>query len=1231
MLVCSLHMPAKLRSFKSKVVFIGISSFIFLFSILLLFLYKHQTTPTTIRHSSISTNTFTVTMLTDWKAGSKLIVADNQQFTNPVEFSDTRVQESGNALRSNTHVLVARDLEPKTQYWYKVQSGFTTIHDTAIFTLKTPEVNKEATSPLPIFGNIIDQNGKPLPGVLVDVYAERADGTRSSTITTYSDEKGAYSTDLADLRQLNLSSYWDHESTIPAKIRVLARTQNEQYFYDIHNQEYQPVTTFVFGEVEQFADTNSIDSDSSLAQLYSRLIPSARADYGCYYKSDSDNNDTAICGASCTGDDEWEINGTCNRGTCVMKTDKKSCDEFSTDGASERTPENTTDGEKTVQCKEAQGAQSNCDYFKETNNVEVCGWEDNIKSITGKWGCGINDSQAQPQPTEDKSQMVCSFLHTTFAEVSKPGAAFAEKPCEAGNYARQETMKRPESKGLTYLDCGTGRAISTMDTTCATNPQQAPSPQTPANPPASVNNSNCVQAHGGSKEHYQCIAKGGKEGKGYARAFSDNECSYVVNQEYCNGACVAEGHVNECNGEQKPAQPAPEVTRKPDAPKPEPKPAKVEGTPAPQPATKPAQQNNTPQTVNPQQGSDLIEDWRRYCRDSNSGEVVSFVRRENETWVYEYSCVNIVYNEKCAGGNLVVRRWDTPSNTIKTLSCELGDPYPVCSSDPAMNCVPNEHYTPDPQSRLYCKRDRALHFCQCSQDRGICRPSVSVPLKSASTKMITDDSSACSGGLIQQQNGQPSVCFISHCMYNGFGGKNAPQTSSTLRTTSVRVQPYSCTQGEEAVIGVDRFYSIDDSYADPIMCANLTNEEVQKFSACASLMTLSGVAPTMGQNVFYTTQATYNVSGKVTGRDSDTVYRAPHQTPGVTVRFSNGSICHGDSGGMSYDANGNVLGSISYWVTEGGKMDPEYKLRNGRGCSSNINTVPFFTPSWSNTSPLYAQTSDTLSVLGVDDQKPPSLNNAITSSRFSLDSGKYELSNGVSIHINSPTEVSLYEDTNGNGVRDEGEPNAVGLALRINKVAESFTYEVNNGWNALNFPFFKNEDTSFKASEIRAQAAGQGVNIQSIKKWAGKWIEYTVAENKVYGTDFIIKPNEGYMVRALNTGTFTIFGVKGQEPVPLQTLNGWALVGVAPGNNQEGSVYSNKEFNDDITAFEFVKTARTKGIHINNITRYDNGVYRGVNITRKESGSYKEFGLDFAITAQEAYFIRADKKTVFVP
>jgi len=334
----------------------------------------------------------------------------------------------------------------------------------------------------------------------------------------------------------------------------------------------------------------------------------------------------------------------------------------------------------------------------------------------------------------------------------------------------------------------------------------------------------------------------------------------------------------------------------------------------------------------------------------------------------------------------------------------------------------------------------------------------------------------------------------------------------------------------------------------------------------------------------------------------------------------------------SYDVNstnwgGNQLDYIKYWLSR----IPKYEGTGTDGIANNW-WLYFADPALALT-----VSPETINVPTEDNGSPaPTTTNGEKNkeeieSGDELQPGKYVLANGVTLSIDKPLTITLYEDSNGNGMRDPSEKILENSSIEVLEKKDLFTYTLVKGWNAINLPFLKSGDSGYTASEIAAIAKGQNIAITSLKKWEGRWVEYGSDAQKTYGQDFRMRPNQGYFMQSNQSGTLKINGVKPTNTLPLQFLNGWSFIGIAPGEAKTGeSNFTNTGLSKQPKAFEFIDTVHKadNSVDISNVTRYDKGAYRGVNVGGKDR---KKFGLDFSLIATEAYFVKTGKKAVFAP
>ena len=238
-------------------------------------------------------------------------------------------------------------------------------------------------------------------------------------------------------------------------------------------------------------------------------------------------------------------------------------------------------------------------------------------------------------------------------------------------------------------------------------------------------------------------------------------------------------------------------------------------------------------------------------------------------------------------------------------------------------------------------------------------------------------------------------------------------------------------------------------------------------------------------------------------------------------------------------------------------------------------------------------------------------------------------------------EIIVFEDKNGNGIMDEGESVLENTPVAV--VQEKITRDINliNGWNAISFNFIpeKEDGTQMRAKDFLESVIAHGGYAITIETYDGRWINYTirahVENNKVvidsYGSEadnFALQPGVGYFVRSLWNRSIPVTGQQLTDSAPVQLNNGWTLIGLAPGAVNK---WSHSEFNDGITAFEFINTATNAGIETDKVTKWDYGVYKGVVRAQDENGETIDYGIDFVLEEWKAYFVHAKEKGVFVP
>ncbi len=1319
-------------------------------------LVKSKTVPEQVMASTVSPNGFTVSAFTDWKAATELVVADNPEFKNSREFQDERdylrnslTDEQSNR---NSHVLVARGLEPDTQYWYKVRTSFNSTFDEELYTLKTPAVSEDIPSPEPIYGEVVNQEGNPQPNILIEVYAEQADGRRSASIVTYTAENGTYSADLANLRTLAHGEYWKDDELVPTKVKVIAKSNSESYFYDVYNKEYAPVPTFAFKEIEnEYAQVHS-PLPTQNSSLLSKLAPEAQAEeqFGCA----KGVNEGAICGSDCNGDDpndsDWVTSGTCKGDVCQGA---KSCSEVggnSKPGSnSDAAPKN--DGKRNdAKCKEADEAERNC-----AAAGDACNWQEAIKNLRNEGNCGESTAFTQEQ--------ACFILHQEFDNYMKNNEA---DPCEARNHAIDEAAKRTE-----------GKKCAGYEVKC--NPgEQEPRGN------ASDGGGQCDGKDGAN--HYKCTADG-------VATSCNNASGSLGTHKWCTGLCGnGEACVNAISSGKNyhgvPAQGAPNGGGS--APKPAPQRPntsdqwcvvednvcyetmngdKISSSRRPNMACSSSTGNCTAvhkELVDTNNGGNLQfqDNWLQggyNCRYAGSGEcapsdfqgsycfgdaltpgtmcfcdgIISATGPDGKTFTYGKARVDSVTRD----GQYLCGASCTSSDftdNIKTAP-ECNNPYrcPPPGDDPVtpgddpppggerdcsninsdcetlrqaisqLNSVAGEEgcyvydgtgdeifegsddigrlvgILQDERRRLECddklscnrvdqKCGEGVGQCcdglTCASDTGLCisesgEDDEYLPRceTSSCSDLLSNDYKCKVGG---------STSAVSKCCPQGqryYQNTCLPEDIPVCLTTRgldrAKCTPY---QGGAVPAGQVRclsFRTVGGGYDNDtiVVCPRKADVPVDPDEGATPEPTVdpcSGVNQPAGCTCILETKA-YCASGvcdkgKCTDPNETKETPAPTKDPctgrnqpaGCTCILETKAYCASGvcDKGKCTDPNTGTSTATPQPTSEPVTTPAGSAACKGKGqvqcgrttgcewasCASSSRCVPTGT-----TDPCAESNNLHQNIVGkAHAQDDASTVKAQTGDE--VDPGVYSGPGGVTLNFFSPTTVAFFIDANGNGVKDEGEKEVENKSYELIKQQEAFTYEVLNGTNAMNFPFYKDDKNFYSANDIIEEARTQGVTITSIKKWYGKWIEYSKEDGKTYGKDFSIKPNEGYFVTSTITGSFGLFGSTPQESFPQQLLNGWSLVGVAPGygsNKQEAYVHN--EFANGIEAFEYITVVNKSdnSIELNNVTRYDSGVYRGVNYAEGEDGKMKEFGLDFELNAMQAYFVKSEKKTVFTP
>ncbi|MFW5720319.1 MAG: hypothetical protein ACOCXT_04810 [Candidatus Dojkabacteria bacterium] len=1186
--------------FSNSKILIGGIAFLVAFGVLgWLLMLRANTDPNKVSLSTVSANSFTVTTFTDWKASAELVVADNPEFKNPITFNDERDYyenaSKGKKTPRHSHVLVARNLEPNSEYYYKVKTTLNTRYEEETYIVRTPAVDKSVQSPQPVYGEILNQDGKPQKNIIVEVYAQKASGVRSSTISTYTSENGTYSLDLSNLRTHDYQEPWKDEEGTPSEYFVTALSTNEQFQITVEDKnELNPAPTFSFREItSDYARNNNLP-------VLAKLAPGAQAEsYGCA----AGVNDGADCGYDCDGNNDWDPQtiGKCDAGVC-KKDGRPTASCGSGDQPKERHPSPPKEQNNPSPPSSGSTQSLSCSEEFDGNVARCC-----TKFSGGSGDCG--------------AEVTNQGLPTNLKQLN-PGARWEHCKHEAANFIAQCSQENPKQ--------GYGEG--------------------------------CQQAPHNPDEWFQCI-EGAKSGEDNARVCFDGQTfgnTYKVGEYLCGGGTP----------EPKPAdKPTVRVEKSW---------CKVENNECVI-TVKYFENNGGPiQTKKRVPGNQCSQDSSNsdniFCSNIKHDPVTKpcDTYREQGFDVFDEKEHPIEFVELCRDDNL-------PGNLGWACSKEKGhyrdeNGLLHCGRDPNKHMhqefegvlKTEEGYTKcsntlrqgEVNGRIYCvkffnQNREALRYHACSNTIGVFQLKVedqsyhimkNIP---CAAEDICVDAREYKNWLFDKEvkDGEIGVCLPRN------GSELSKEEKSIDHVCKRRDQVYA-----EQVQLLQRFPEYENK-PELISCiaGNTARSEARK--AYARILGRNPTNQELTETCGSDTQLIYEEncgSGNGNRRQPyggilDTTQYQSCKPPLTKLEYKNKIFCvtHAVHGYRDLKENSICNVTDIYIIKlDGVKVEAGYD----NSCASNL----ICKHRQANTSEaIYGEYGEcVIPDVGVDipvsGQSTGSINNyfdfdtsvkaeehvVTVSSRQKIPEGSYSTLDGQTISIHSPSKVNFYEDKNGNGVRDSGEEIITSRQFTLVKQAEAFSYNLVNGWNAVNFPFYKNAESFYSASDIIAESRNQGAEIISIKKWAGKWVEYSVEGSSVYGKDFSIQPNEGYFVRTIRAGKLNIFGTTSTEPFPQQLLNGWSLVGVAPGYGENNlTAYTHTEFGDGIKAFEYIRIVNKEdpSIQMSNVTRFDSGVYRGVNYTTGQDGKAKQFGLDFTIDEMQAYFVKTEKKTVFTP
>lgn len=223
--------------------------------------------------------------------------------------------------------------------------------------------------------------------------------------------------------------------------------------------------------------------------------------------------------------------------------------------------------------------------------------------------------------------------------------------------------------------------------------------------------------------------------------------------------------------------------------------------------------------------------------------------------------------------------------------------------------------------------------------------------------------------------------------------------------------------------------------------------------------------------------------------------------------------------------------------------------------------------------------------------------------------------------------LSLFDDINGNGIKEYNEPflNEAGRVINLSLTNEVAELEFNIGWNLVSFPLYS--DSIMKASDLHREIASQGGYITTIAEFnnlTGSWNLFKTRGNEQFSLyDFEIKPDKGYFIYSLVNNKFKYSGKRESIASAPSLLDGWNLVGFHHGFNNDKKTFLLSDINssEEFTTNKLLGYFEQSNLNVSQIASYKGGKFDSVLI--KDGITY---GNDFIIEDVKGYFIRRINK-----
>ncbi len=202
--------------------------------------------------------------------------------------------------------------------------------------------------------------------------------------------------------------------------------------------------------------------------------------------------------------------------------------------------------------------------------------------------------------------------------------------------------------------------------------------------------------------------------------------------------------------------------------------------------------------------------------------------------------------------------------------------------------------------------------------------------------------------------------------------------------------------------------------------------------------------------------------------------------------------------------------------------------------------------------------------------------------------------------------VTLFIDTNGNGLLDAGETTLSDYSqIKLKKETEAAKYNLISGWNLIALPLISNEGIK-TANDLIDHFNKQGADIKHVAKYTQSgFVIYTKREGDTsFANNFSLVPGQGYFVLNYSPKEVLLKGNKFDQSIPINIQNGWNLIGV----------YTNEK---PYTGSNLLKDLASDGIVADTVSKYQSGMYQ--NLVMEDNVVY---GNDYSIIERQGYFLK---------